>query len=791
MAASAAAAREEASKSVILHHGSSPPPQNPYPYLAFVHGEEKENQTFYDVTSSEPETGLYPKSIPEFKNEPEVISSQGWLILYHLPEEESSSPMELELQLLNPLTSESFHLPPLTLRPTRFLRVILTKPPTDPDSVILVFATGRPHPPCIIFRYVQDEEEAWTYRSCDKDFELIDPENPGVWHWDLRPVLCKDRIYVQNCRSEMAEIEIVKPRELVIRPFDCDPPPSYSLGSYRYITDWAECCGDLFMVKIELGGMGFSELISVTVFQLNFVDLVWDVVHSRPDVAFFLSWTGGQAMACPIASPDSDRVGNRVYFVTQDEENNSRSFYTYHIERKTLLVSLLSITKLFGSPLWIHIPDAQAIAKAKQEYQTYCETRKVEEPEKRLSLIRGPKRVSLKNKEAEEEKGDSAVLRTRLDGLPVALLGKIICSHLVNPVDYLSFRSVSKLYRSMFPTSEWKIRASTRDHLDLQSNSTPPFLLTPSMVEGVSYMLDSVTQNMYYMRLPQIKTSGEDFRIVYSAYGWLLMAKKVYSEERGHKVPLLKLYNPLTKSTICLPELPEIMINFFLSASPASPNCTVYAISTWERVFYSIRLGGDMSNWVQGAVILDLENEDNSVTYAEQSHTYAVYLDRCFYIPGGDGELRVYRLEDSGNYAFTMHDLKLPFESSSLEQNFLVECGGDVVSVMVGECFRWLKVFKLNRSELGWEWEEVKDLKDKNLYLSTMSAVIRDAEIPKMGNRIYLPRFYQDSIVYYSLNTCKFHCSNSKEDEEDEDAPMCYNGSEEQLYCCWFEPSCN
>ncbi|CAI9086934.1 OLC1v1020872C1 [Oldenlandia corymbosa var. corymbosa] len=156
-----------------------------------------------------------------------------------------------------------------------------------------------------------------------------------------------------------------------------------------------------------------------------------------------------------------------------------------------------------------------------------------------------------------------------------------------------------------------------------------------------------------------------------------------------------------------------------------------------------------MCNWVEGAIIR--EEQGAYISSAEQSNVYAVFVDGSFYIQGENGRLVVFSLNSSGDFVFSRHDLQLPFESSSLEQIFLVGCGRDVLSVAVGKFFTWLKVFKLNRSRMmAWEWEEVKYLKNNNLYLSTMSSVIREVETSRAGNMIYLPRFYQDSIVFYS-----------------------------------------
>ncbi|CAI9088037.1 OLC1v1022266C1 [Oldenlandia corymbosa var. corymbosa] len=126
--------------------------------------------------------------------------------------------------------------------------------------------------------------------------------------------------------------------------------------------------------------------------------------------------------------------------------------------------------------------------------------------------------------------------------------------------------------------------------------------------------------------------------------------------------------------------------------------------------------------------------------------------------------LVILALERDDTNVVSAHQLASPC-SDPYDRNFLVGSDEDVLSVYVGEAWKWCRVFRLNQSSSTLMWEEVKDLKNTNL-------------------------FYKDSIVYYSLKTSKFHCSKCKEgDDCDEDSLMSYDGSKEQLYCCWFEPT--
>jgi hypothetical protein len=54
------------------------------------------------------------------------------------------------------------------------------------------------------------------------------------------------------------------------------------------------------------------------------------------------------------------------------------------------------------------------------------------------------------------------------------------------------------------------------------------------------------------------------------------------------------------------------------------------------------------------------------------------------------------------------------------------------------------------------------------------------ANIPGMENKIYFPRFYDQSIVFYSLETKKYHTF--------ENELVNFESVREPLNCSWIEP---
>lgn len=117
-------------------------------------------------------------------------------------------------------------------------------------------------------------------------------------------------------------------------------------------------------------------------------------------------------------------------------------------------------------------------------------------------------------------------------------------------------------------------------------------------------------------------------------------------------------------------------------------------------------------------------------------------------------------------------------------QNVLAECDGDLLSVFLGHKGNtsWIRIYKLNRSTLE-EWEEISTLGSYSLYVSRSSSFGAIAERPNLANRIYFPIFHRDNLVYYSLNTKRYHAIGR------EDSLANLFGTRMPLFCAWVAPT--
>ncbi|KAL3517150.1 hypothetical protein ACH5RR_024052 [Cinchona calisaya] len=726
-----------------------PPPPTPYPWLVFLHGKNKKKQTFYSL--SQPNK-RYVRSIPELQNKSVWLSSHGWLVL-----------CGKEFLLWNPVTFESINLPPLKLQPKqKIYDLLLTSAPGNLDSTLLVFVRN---PPSIVFCCIKNQ--TWITRGYRKDIKVIGRCYDYKDHF-CKPVICNNTIYAITYRyGHMVELEIVNSTSLVIKPLQCERLFTQSLwhcsNSYR-----VESCGDVFAIEVERGGVRHGQVIDIVISKLDLSKMVWNKVVSCPDRAFFLS--RGNAISCPVpTADDAQRIGNRVFF-TLYEDN---SLYSYHIEDKTISISLPcpNISTPWETPLWI-LPNADQVEIKNHQLnigQEECRKEEDTQIRDRVSSV----------EIWEEEKINEKITTLSLaiadadadaDDLPSDIFSKI--SEHLTPFDYMHFRGVGKEFRSVAPPKQWRTLSAS---VELEKHILSPWLMLPITRTSVSSLVDpnglGDKCKKYHLTTPQIL---ENAIIHCSNYGWLLMSNRRFVEELRHCMLSVMLYNPLTKSTICLPDL--IPVNhFFISSSPNSSDCIVVGFSIYLSQVHLIRPG--MTEWI----VMELVREYDGYSYYP-THIYPIFLDDSFYFLGEDGTIGVLKLEEYYT-SLTLHQLKKACTSSSYHENFLVECDGELLSVFVGKFGQWVQVFKLNQSESEMEWKEVKDLGNYSLYLCEVSTIATESKASEMKNRIYFPRFDGESVMYYSLDTGRFHSS-----ESNEEVSMDYYGSREQRSCCWIEP---
>ncbi|XP_058777030.1 uncharacterized protein LOC131651382 [Vicia villosa] len=110
--------------------------------------------------------------------------------------------------------------------------------------------------------------------------------------------------------------------------------------------------------------------------------------------------------------------------------------------------------------------------------------------------------------------------------------------------------------------------------------------------------------------------------------------------------------------------------------------------------------------------------------------------------------------------------------------SFLVECNGSLLSVFECSYRKWVKVFKLNESTM--RWIKVESLNNQMLFVGNHTSFSAVAKIPGMENKIYFTRFYDESIVFYCLETNKYHTF--------ENEVVHFHHVKEHLNSCWIDP---
>lgn len=322
-------------------------------------------------------------------------------------------------------------------------------------------------------------------------------------------------------------------------------------------------------------------------------------------------------------------------------------------------------------------------------------------------------------------------------------------------VDYLHFRATCKWFHSVAPSIQWRMASQRFENLSLS-----PWL-TFLEKDGACAFIDPRCGDKYFISLPQpLKESNV---LCGTKHGWLLLIEDV-------NLPFL--YNPFTqvilRLPLCLSSI-ETCTSIGISSPPCTSECVLVVIQ--KKMVAFCMLGGTV--WRGKFIKTDFLIDDNS----------PVFYRGAFYCLGQKGNLAILKLNDEeqeGPFAVTFNVLTKPKPPcTGYIQNFLVECDGELLSVFVGPFGKWVRVFKLNESKMT--WIRVESLGDYMLFLSSKSSFSAKAQTPGMENKIYFPRFCGQSIVFYSLETCKYQSFQS------EDAVDFYS-SREKLDCCWIEP---
>ncbi|KAI3826323.1 hypothetical protein L1987_00369 [Smallanthus sonchifolius] len=331
-----------------------------------------------------------------------------------------------------------------------------------------------------------------------------------------------------------------------------------------------------------------------------------------------------------------------------------------------------------------------------------------------------------------------------------------------------------------------------------------PLLMMLDNYHGKITFLDPISGDKYFIKTPQ-ELKG-DYQIYCSMYGWLLMSKF----EDG---PEIVFFNPITSNIHELPAAPCCFVSLCFSEPPTSPHCMVVGFGpchiyihfvsheppSWRRYCLNFGTNGPYSfhfPTFSGQDIYALCNKKRIDAFrdiGEEDYSLEVVKDRALRScckSSTEYFLSAFRDIGEEDYSWeVVKDKALRSCCKSPTEYFLSKCDQHLLLVIVGEFGESVEVFKLNDSTK--EWEKLDGLGKYMIYISNTSCICLEAKSPEMGNKIYFPRLLHNEdtkIVFYSLETCKYHTFDDKNIQESFGADLF--GTK---YTCnphtWIEPS--
>jgi hypothetical protein len=362
------------------------------------------------------------------------------------------------------------------------------------------------------------------------------------------------------------------------------------------------------------------------------------------------------------------------------------------------------------------------------------------------------------------EKGDTTTDECELPFDLVRMIAEYLYAF-----DYLHFRATNRFFRLAAPPVQWNVMSML--WFDHDHSVLCPLLVFLDMDNVFTFVHPKLgLKNKYSIKLPKINFIEDNenaCEICYSKDGWLLLATKKCSF----------FFNPFTKKVIPF-EYGPITIRsakcLGFSNCPNSYKCVIVDFDE-SKPFHE-------KTPIFRLIDSDLTLYDRSFRF---QHDYfslynksPTFHNGTFYFLSNKGTLGYIKLGVGGEGPI-WKELKGCPQSPCTDSinNFLVECNGNQLAVFEGPFCKWVRVFKFNESTKT--WTKVESLGDHMLFVGNTSFSAK-AKLPGMENKIYFPRFYGQSIVFYSLETNNYRTF--------ENEVVNFESVREPLNSGWIEP---
>ncbi|GJZ27821.1 hypothetical protein Tco_0572468 [Tanacetum coccineum] len=302
-----------------------------------------------------------------------------------------------------------------------------------------------------------------------------------------------------------------------------------------------------------------------------------------------------------------------------------------------------------------------------------------------------------------------------------------------------------------------EVKVVTDNEVQLNSTSDEshllciPFHMLEKIMEfcvGVEYMKFRATCKSCHLASPTIqwgnKTSLQRWQTHSLLSPWLMLLNR----------DTITFTDPMFGDKVDYPWCsltPSQVISCCFSKPPTSPGCMVLGVTSYGPCY--IHYVGQEPLWRSLGISIGVGDP------------YSFLFPTLHDAVCNEGGLDIFR--KIGEYYSWQHDIAKPPPSTfgSSSRYLLAKCEQHILLVIMGKIGESVEVFRLIDS--GKEWEKIDSLGKHAMYICDATCLCVEAA-PKMKNKIYFPRLHPDNgkIVFYNLETCRYHTSSDQDIEE-------------------------
>ncbi|PWA50051.1 hypothetical protein CTI12_AA476140 [Artemisia annua] len=635
----------------------------------------------------------------------------GWVILSN----------DLMWSLWNPTTSKIIRLPPLILKDgdsSSIGECFLSCPPNDPSSILLL---TRLDDTTFVFSKLDRKRKRlrWTEMSYAKQLMNLTGEDGLIRNLTH----CNGKVYAITMAGQyLVQVGIVvRDREVVISlsPLGILPRPSF-LYCPNQISFLKGSFTELFIIVIGFKDM-YEIVSSVHLFKLDMTSMTWEEIEDLKDKIVTIEYERF-CYSVSYSSAVASELGGYIHIL----DKKGKIINSYHVKEKTItLSSMPCLAETNHVSAWSML---ECRLEADNEDLIQKEEDKVKD-------------IGLRSVKDDEVEFNSTPDESHLLNLPMHIL-EMIMEFCVG-IEYLKFRATCKRCHLAAPLIKWKNEAPVK-RLHTYSLVSPWHIVFDKH-QRIITLTDPVFGDKYFIKTPQQLICN--LRMYNSKYGWLLM-----QVEGG---PLV-FYNPFTSDIRELP-LVGYLESICFSAPPTSSDCMVVGFTSYGNWHVYIHFVAREPSWHR--IFLDFGGD------APFSYSFPTFNGRDLYALCKDVSVDVFTDIDNEDFFFWDVVVYTPTSCcASLGQYFPVVFDQHLLLVVMGKFGEPIEVFEY--IDYTKEWEKIDDIGSLTIYICDTTCICIEAKIPKMENKIYFPRLHSGNIVFYSLETQRYHTSNGENAQE-------------------------